>query len=314
MQNKVASMVNENEVLGAINGETESCLEPRQLSISILTVVRNDRAGFVRTARSVLSQKQFRPEWIVIDGASTDGTVDEIESVKDSIDYWHSEADNGVYHAMNLALARATGDYVLFLNAGDCLADDHVVSDVALAIGHADSDIVVGEAILHFPNGLMVLHKPRLPSQIKNGLIANHQATFFRTSLHRRFPHDETFRISSDYLTTAQMISSHASVRCLPRIVAIRDSSPASIGASGGARHYIECIRVQRRVLQLGWIFSVASLARRFVSKRCFHFIAGAQSSATVALARWVFRDRIVDTIHGERVSNLFHEENRLRR
>jgi putative colanic acid biosynthesis glycosyltransferase len=89
--------------------------------ISIITVVYNDCAGFVKTAKSVAEQRFFYPEieYIVIDGGSEDGTSKAIVEISSGIEYWVSEPDAGIYDAMNKGISVATGSALLFLNAGD---------------------------------------------------------------------------------------------------------------------------------------------------------------------------------------------------
>lgn len=96
------------------------------VKLSIITVVYNDRAGFVKTASSVAEQRAFYSEieYIVIDGGSKDGTADAISEASVGIDYWVSEPDKGIYDAMNKGLRAATGSALLFLNAGDYFVGD----------------------------------------------------------------------------------------------------------------------------------------------------------------------------------------------
>ena len=269
----------------------------RAVTLSILTIVYNDLDGLMKTAQSVLVQEGFTPEWIVIDGGSTDGTAAAIASYSEAISYWHSRPDRGVYHAMNLALEHAKGDYVLFLNAGDALADRRVLADVANLLAISQPDLFFGAALLRFPSGLAMRHEPRDPDYIEHSLVANHQATFVKREWHERYPHDESFKISSDYLTTARMLSSQATSEKNVRLIAIRDSNSASVGASGGWRHYAECIRVQRGVLGKGWLTIGHSAMRRFIAKRCFHLIAGAKSPAAIRVVRCLFGNRLVSEV-----------------
>src|SRR5689334_2229074 len=87
--------------------------------LSVITVVYNNAADIERTLLSVLNQSYKGIEYIVVDGASTDGTLQIIEKYKDRITKLISEKDNGIYDAMNKGLASATGDYVLFMNSAD---------------------------------------------------------------------------------------------------------------------------------------------------------------------------------------------------
>ena len=98
--------------------------------ISIITVVRNDVVHIEQTMLSVLGQTYGNVEYIVIDGGSTDGTVDIIKKYADKLAYWVSEPDGGIYPAMNKGLQHATGEWVNFMNSGDSFADENVLEEV----------------------------------------------------------------------------------------------------------------------------------------------------------------------------------------
>jgi glycosyltransferase involved in cell wall biosynthesis len=95
--------------------------------ITIITITYNNLEGLKRTIGSVVNQTWQEFEYIVIDGASIDGSADYIESQSDKIDYWISEPDKGIYDAMNKGIKLATGEYLLFLNSGDHLFNNRVL-------------------------------------------------------------------------------------------------------------------------------------------------------------------------------------------
>jgi len=95
--------------------------------LSIITINYNNLQGLQRTVESVVNQTWQELEYIVIDGGSTDGSAAYIESQRDNIDYWVSEPDKGIYNAMNKGIAKATGEYLLFLNSGDHLYSNSVI-------------------------------------------------------------------------------------------------------------------------------------------------------------------------------------------
>lgn len=100
------------------------------MKLSVITINFNDKVGLQRTIESVATQSFRSIEYIVIDGGSTDGSVDVIKKYADKINYWVSEPDKGIYNAMNKGIAKATGKYCLFLNSGDYLIDDGVLQKV----------------------------------------------------------------------------------------------------------------------------------------------------------------------------------------
>lgn len=110
--------------------------------ISIITISYNNCDGLEKTIKSVISQNLNDFEYIVIDGDSKDGSKDIIEKYADKISYWVSEPDKGIYNAMNKGIKAANGEYLLFLNSGDELYNQHVISDVFNEI--FDQDIISG--------------------------------------------------------------------------------------------------------------------------------------------------------------------------
>lgn len=116
-------------------------------SISIVTVTRNAADLLKRTIESVGRQKYDKMEYVVIDGASDDGSVKAI-SESQLIDKWFSEPDKGIYDAMNKGARMATGEWILFMNAGDTFAGDDVVSRLMTEAGsHPDADVIYGDVI-----------------------------------------------------------------------------------------------------------------------------------------------------------------------
>lgn len=116
-------------------------------SISIVTVTRNAADLLKRTIESVGRQKYDKMEYVVIDGASDDGSVKAI-SESQLIDKWISEPDKGIYDAMNKGARMATGEWILFMNAGDTFAGDDVVSRLMTEAGsHPDADVIYGDVI-----------------------------------------------------------------------------------------------------------------------------------------------------------------------
>ena len=95
--------------------------------ISIITVNLNNLEGLKRTMTSVFEQTWQEYEYIIIDGGSTDGSKEYIESFSDKISVWVSEPDAGIYNGMNKGIKVANGEYLLFLNSGDHLFDNRVL-------------------------------------------------------------------------------------------------------------------------------------------------------------------------------------------
>ena len=116
------------------------------MKLSIITINYNNAIGLVKTINSVIDQTYKDLEYIVIDGNSTDESNQIINKYKEQLNYWVSETDTGIYNAMNKGIKAATGKYLLFLNSGDVLLNNHVLEDVKK---HGlNCDIVYGNILL----------------------------------------------------------------------------------------------------------------------------------------------------------------------
>ena len=144
----------------------------------------------------------FNTEYIVVDGGSTDGTVDLLWKYNDYIDYWVSEADNGLYHAMNKALTLGTGDYVWFMNAGDEVYDLGTLDDV-FREGAPLADVYYGETMMVDQESNEIgMRRLKAPDKLtwkslKYGMLVSHQAIIVSAKL--AFNYDTAFRFSADY-------------------------------------------------------------------------------------------------------------------
>ncbi|MBY0543709.1 MAG: glycosyltransferase [Sphingobacteriaceae bacterium] len=168
--------------------------------LSVITIVYNNVAAIERTMLSVLNQTYKNIEYILIDGASTDGTIDVINLYKDRLAQFISAPDKGIYDAMNKGLALATGDYVLFMNSGDEIYSPETVAAVfASAIS---GDIYYGETEMFDENWKSLgQRRHRAPEHFdwhsfKFGMNISHQAIYIKRSLTQ--PFDLKYKYSSD--------------------------------------------------------------------------------------------------------------------
>lgn len=170
--------------------------------ISIITINYNNCEGLRRTIESVVNQTCRDFEYIIIDGGSTDGSVDVIKRYADNIDYWVSEPDKGIYNAMNKGVAVAKGEYCLFMNSGDCLYNESVIERV-YELADFNSDIIAGDVarnggICDSPNEITGVF------MVKSALC--HQTSFIKTETLRRLPYDESLKIVSDWKHMFQLL------------------------------------------------------------------------------------------------------------
>jgi glycosyltransferase involved in cell wall biosynthesis len=169
--------------------------------ITVITVVRNQAADVASTIESVLCQSYDAVEYIVIDGGSTDGTVDQIRRFDGAIDYWASEPDKGISEAFNKGLSVATGEWVNFLNAGDTLAFPEALAHL---VGHLDThaDIVYGKANMVDGNGhvLCALGSAFDPARFRRRMTFRHQAAFHNVEYFRKYgAFDTRLAVAMDY-------------------------------------------------------------------------------------------------------------------
>jgi len=168
--------------------------------LSVITVVYNDEKNIERTLLSVINQSYKHIEYLVIDGGSTDGTVELIKAYENRISRWLSESDRGIYDAMNKGLAMATGDYVLFMNSGDELYDAHTVEHVFGSF--SDADIYYGETEMYDEHWQSLGRRRHgVPEKFtwqsfKYGMNISHQALYVRKSITE--PYDEHYQLSAD--------------------------------------------------------------------------------------------------------------------
>lgn len=190
---------------------------------SVITINYNNCEGLHQTIDSVLGQTYKDFEYIIIDGGSTDGSVEVLEEYGDKTHFWVSEPDNGIYHAMNKGVAHAHGEYCIFMNSGDCFYNNTVLEKInSICIGE---DIIVGKVSVS-KQGVIISPPPKgnlTLYHLYSGSIP-HQGSFIRTKLLWKYPYDETLRISSDWKFFVQtMILDNCSVRFVDEYVAQYD-------------------------------------------------------------------------------------------
>lgn len=165
--------------------------------ISVVTVVFNDHLHIEQTLCSVLNQTYDNIEYIVIDGGSTDGTVQIIKKYANKLAYWVSEPDKGIYDAMNKAIDMCTGDWVVFINSWDAFHDNDVLTNVFSRYISEDVDVIYGDVCMVTGYGRLIKRFDKLDESIMAFNLC-HQSTFTRTSLLKKYKYDTTYRIAAD--------------------------------------------------------------------------------------------------------------------
>jgi glycosyltransferase involved in cell wall biosynthesis len=179
------------------------------ISLSVITVVYNGAALLEQTIRSVAEQTYPFIEYIVVDGASTDKTLDIIHQHQSVITKWISEKDTGIYNAMNKGIAMANGQWICLLNSGDVFVDHQTVQMIVDALTQsADYDIVYGNILVKNKTGDLIEKVASKPCN-KHRMIFCHQSAFVKTELLRKYPFDEQYRMSADLKFFKQCYIAH---------------------------------------------------------------------------------------------------------
>lgn len=170
------------------------------MKISVITVCYNAEACLEKTIRSVVRQRYQDYEYVIVDGASSDGTVDIIKRYEAQITHWVSEPDSGIYNAMNKAVRMCSGEYCIFMNAGDMFVNPLVLKQVSLFLGDG-FDVLTGYEI-STKNGKIVDYvKPPQRATLEHFFVTSisHQASFIKRNLLLEYPYDENLKLVSDW-------------------------------------------------------------------------------------------------------------------
>lgn len=170
--------------------------------VSVITVVRNAENLIERTIKSVLEQTYDNIEYLIIDGASTDATIQIVKKYKSKIDFFLSEPDKSIFDAMNKGLKNATGDYVHFLNAGDTFFDkESLFKLMSVSFG---ADFLYGRTIFVDIHGQRRLYSKQTPypkelsdRSFLNGMVISHQAMVVKRDIAQKYE-VEKLKVSND--------------------------------------------------------------------------------------------------------------------
>jgi len=182
---------------------------------SIITITKNNEIGFNKTKQSIESQSFYDFEWVVIDG--------------------DKEPDNGIYDAMNKGLDRVTGDYVIFMNAGDMFADENTLQ----IISKYNADFIHGDS---------VDKKSKHVSKIKNGMITHHQSMIYKRDVIDDLRYDEHYSLAADYKFTLEFLGLSHSIQCINRPLCIFEMGGVSQQNVRASRHQEIAIRKELNI------------------------------------------------------------------
>lgn len=240
--------------------------------VTVVTVVLNSRLLMEATILSVLGQDYDNLEYVVVDGGSTDGTLDIIERYRSRINRLVVEKDRGIYDAMNKSARLATGDYIIFMNSGDEFFSVTSVSELCASAKNGE-ELVYGGWIVRYPWGLERSGRPAARKDFWKGMFVQHQSVMVSTHYMLEHPFDLTLGLGADYAFLLALANSGAPIRECPAIVSRVSSGGASDSNRGG-------------VLKSHW-----QQARRFYPglRTDLHFISViVRERLAVAVKRWL--------------------------
>jgi len=191
--------------------------------LSIITVCYNNKEGLRKTMESVKRQTFKEYEYIVIDGGSTDGTVELIKENEQYIDYWVSEKDNGIYNAMNKGIKVAKGEYCYFLNSDDCIAAPDTVERIFEKMKE-DVDIVYGNLAIR--KGEKINRVIKYPQEIsyytffRGEGVMHHQASYIKKDLFEKYGYyrDEIKYVADNLFFFETIILHNVSCQYIDRV------------------------------------------------------------------------------------------------
>ena len=207
--------------------------------VTVITVARNARNDLRRTMESVARLSYPDVEYIVVDGASTDGTVEMLEKSKGV--RWTSEADRGIYDAMNKGVTKATGEWVIFMNAGDRFASDDVIERVFSHPETDAADVIYGDVV---KRGTVCSASPEPVDGHR--MFFCHQSCIARCKCLIDTPFDISHRMSADFKWVKMMIKQGRRLVYVP--VAVSEFDPGGVSNTSRSRGLADNMRVIREL------------------------------------------------------------------
>lgn len=243
------------------------------IKISVITIVFNGEKEIEHTIKSVINQTYKNIEYILIDGASKDNTMQVVEKYINHFAKIVSEPDKGIYNAMNKGLKFVTGDYVVFANSGDCVVSNDVYEKVVAAINNEPylPDMVYGN-YRESGEGAMENEIPCYSHErVWYGMFASHQSIFYRVGMLRdnNISFDESYKVAADYKMTMQSVVCSKSFLKLP--ICISQFDITGVSSQNQDLGLYEADRARKEVLKMSWTKRKSLIAisktSRFVKK-----------------------------------------------
>lgn len=242
--------------------------------ISIVTVVYNGAESVTRTFRSVaLLSRDADLQYIIVDGGSSDGTIQVVEGLVDAVEsdftdfQFVSEPDEGLYDAMNKALEMVSGDYVLFLNAGDELVQSSslILSSSSGFFSSGEDVIVFGVESRNSDGALVQSRCFGGPEDLWRAPAIPHQSTFVKTSLLKKLKFDLSYKILADYDQFCKLHSMAVRFKYVPEALSVFELGGVSNSWRSQKYFICEFARIQKKYFGRVNLLSVAYFFARFI-------------------------------------------------
>lgn len=248
--------------------------------VSVVTVVYNGSKTIERCINSVFDQDYKNIEYIIIDGGSTDGTLEIIEKYRNRLAYFMSQKDNGIYDAMNIGIKASKGDVVVLLNADDWFEPEAISTGIDILERYDDVDIVHSNMV-KWEKNKAIISSPKLSNSFMfwRGMAYFHPTFFVRRRIYDRKLYDAKYRIVADYKFTME---------CLKEGVSFYFLNKALVNFLNGGISSTLCVRIwegHKIRMELGfnaflvWVSTVfrftlglACILKTFLCKNFFNF------------------------------------------
>lgn len=186
------------------------------MRITVVTPVFNAVKTIEQTIFSVINQSYDDIEYIIIDGGSTDGSVNIIKKYEKNIDYWISELDAGVFDAMNKGIQKATGDYIYFLGADDAFVNINIIQEIAKYLDESVDILSAPIWMVHEEYGIQQIGANNCDrSSIMAGDMIPHQGMFTKLHLMQEMPFNNRLKCCSDYEFLLKCVLKNKKIRCI---------------------------------------------------------------------------------------------------
>ncbi len=237
--------------------------------VSIVTVVYNSVADIEATIRNVFDLSYSKLQYIIIDGGSTDGTLEILEKYKNKIDLVISEPDKGIYDAMNKSIDYCSGEWIVFMNSGDIFNSNTTIDEVFQNFAFDEDEVLIyGKHKVAY--GKKIVLKATIPlTELWKGMTIQHQSIFIRKTLLQRYPFNLDYKFAADFDLVFNCYSKGLGIRFVDVFVSIVSAN--GVSESNSTMTYTEFKNISMQYgsekHHISRYYFYALIKRRFISK-----------------------------------------------